>query len=321
MAIQPASSPDRQRQVTPVAYAPPGGYGLDIEVFTAAELRRRAGDVAARGFERVDFHSLLLITAGRYVHVVDFELLDCMRGALIVIQPGQVHHFGDLSACEGWMAVLRSEILPSRPGRAGELGQLEAMRRLETLPTRIMLPPASQAAVGEVFARMADDAAIPAGAALERAAINALLRTQLEALVIRLHIDSAALSDGAAVEPAQLQRFRRFRALVEQEFTRWHGVAPYAAHLGCSERSLARAAAVVANSSAKAILIDRIILEAKRLLAHSLLPVANIGYEIGFSEPTNFVKFFRRETRLTPGAFRDHMRHGDALPPARSGKR
>jgi AraC-like DNA-binding protein len=48
-------------------------------------------------------------------------------------------------------------------------------------------------------------------------------------------------------------------------------------------------------------------LEAKRLLAHSLFPVANIGYEIGFSEPTNFVKFFRRETRLTPGAFRSQL--------------
>jgi AraC-like DNA-binding protein len=57
---------------------------------------------------------------------------------------------------------------------------------------------------------------------------------------------------------------------------------------------------------------------------HSLLPVANIGYELGFSEPTNFVKFFHRETRLTPGAFRAQMLRGTATgghaaPPARSG--
>lgn len=52
---------------------------------------------------------------------------------------------------------------------------------------------------------------------------------------------------------------------------------------------------------------DRIVLEAKRLLVHSLLPVANIGYELGFSEATNFVKFFHRGTRQTPGAFRAQM--------------
>jgi AraC-like DNA-binding protein len=104
-----------------------------------------------------------------------------------------------------------------------------------------------------------------------------------------------------------LQRFRRYRTLVEREFTRWHRVALYAKELGCSEKSLSRAARDVADRSPKTILTDRIVLEAKRLLAHSLLPVANIGYEIGFSEPTNFVKFFRRETRLTPGAFRSQL--------------
>jgi AraC-like DNA-binding protein len=52
------------------------------------------------------------------------------------------------------------------------------------------------------------------------------------------------------------------------------------------------------------MLTQRIVLEAKRLLAHSLSPVAAIGEALGFDEATNFVKFFRRETGLTPGAFR-----------------
>jgi AraC-like DNA-binding protein len=109
-------------------------------------------------------------------------------------------------------------------------------------------------------------------------------------------------------EAALLQRFRRYRALIEREFTRCHGVALYVEALGCSGKSLSRAARAVSNISAKAVLTDRIVLEAKRLLAHSLLPVADIGYEIGFSEPTNVVKFFRRETRLTPGASRRQLR-------------
>jgi AraC-like DNA-binding protein len=32
--------------------------------------------------------------------------------------------------------------------------------------------------------------------------------------------------------------------------------------------------------------------------------VATIGDQLGFDEATNFVKFFRREAGLTPGAFR-----------------
>jgi len=36
--------------------------------------------------------------------------------------------------------------------------------------------------------------------------------------------------------------------------------------------------------------------------------VAVIGDQLGFAEATNFVKFFRRETGLTPGAFRVEQR-------------
>lgn len=301
MAIRQTSHSRRKLPVTPVAYTPPDGYALDIEVYPVAELRRRAGNVEHRGFERVDFHCLLYVTAGRYAHLVDFEMLDCMRGSLVVLQPGQVHHFGDLSGCEGWMAILRSEVMPSRPAGAARLSEIEVMKQLEGLPTRLALPTASQPAVSEAFERMASDAKRPG-----TRAVNALLRSQLEALVLRLHIDGLS-SDEDPVEPAQLQRFRRYRALVEHEFTSWHSVALYAQELGCSEKSLSRAARAVGDRSAKAVLIDRIVLEAKRLLAHSLLPVASIGYEIGFSEPTNFVKFFRRETRLTPGAFRSQL--------------
>ena len=46
------------------------------------------------------------------------------------------------------------------------------------------------------------------------------------------------------------------------------------------------------------------ILEAKRLFAHTLQPVSSVSRNLGFDEPTNLVKFFRSETALTPGTFR-----------------
>jgi AraC-like DNA-binding protein len=95
---------------------------------------------------------------------------------------------------------------------------------------------------------------------------------------------------------------------VEREYRRWHSVGQYASRLGCSEKSLSRATRTVVDMSAKSLLVDRIVLEAKRLLAHSVSPVAAIAAELGFDEATNFVKFFRRETGVTPGSFRG--RHG-----------
>ncbi len=297
-----------RRPVTTVHFAAPADYALDVEVYPAAELRRRVGDVDARGFERIDFHALLYVTAGRYAHMVDFETQVMTPGSLLFLQPGQVHRFGDLSGCDGWLLVFRAELLPSGPkaGADKAVDGLELRRLAEVQSTHLRLSAQARPAFTETFERMADDARRPASRAL-----NALLRSQMQTLLIRLQLDGAPSTADKRVQPAVLQRYQRFRAAVENNFSRWHGIAPYAARLGCSQRSLTRAALIVTDRSAKVVLSERLVLEAKRLLAHTLLPVAAIGDQLGFVEATNFVKFFRRETGLTPGAFRaEQAGHG-----------
>jgi AraC-like DNA-binding protein len=295
--------------VTPVGYQAPADYALDVELYPVVELRRRVGDAEARGLERIDFHCLLVLTEGRYAHVVDFETEAMTPGSLLFLQPGQVHRFGDLSGCDGWLLVFKAELLPHRaepPTQAGadkavdelELGRLGDLQR-----SHRQLADATRRAVTETLERMADDAQRPPSRGL-----NLLLRSQVQSLLLRLWLDAAASEADDRIEPVVLRRYRRFRAAVEREFMRWHGVATYADRLGCSEKSLTRAALEVADRTAKAVITDRLVLEAKRLLAHSLLPVAGIADQLGFAEATNFVKFFRRETGLTPGAFRVEQR-------------
>jgi AraC-like DNA-binding protein len=101
-----------------------------------------------------------------------------------------------------------------------------------------------------------------------------------------------------------LQRFVRFRRLVEQNYAGWHQVASYADALGCTEKSLTRAAQEASGQNAKNIIAARITLEAKRLLAHTDRPVYLIAEGLGFTEATNFAKFFKRETGATPAGFR-----------------
>ena len=52
---------------------------------------------------------------------------------------------------------------------------------------------------------------------------------------------------------------------------------------------------------------DRVVLEQKRLLAHTDISVKELAERTGFEEPTNLVKFFRQRTGTTPQAFRSQM--------------
>ncbi|MDB6106331.1 MAG: helix-turn-helix domain protein [Gammaproteobacteria bacterium] len=64
-------------------------------------------------------------------------------------------------------------------------------------------------------------------------------------------------------------------------------------------------------------MIDRrVVLEAQRLLVHSGATSSAIGEELGFSESTNFVKFFKRQVGMTPEAFRRIHRGDGADHPA-----
>jgi len=54
-------------------------------------------------------------------------------------------------------------------------------------------------------------------------------------------------------------------------------------------------------------LVDRVRREsAERLLADASLSIGEIGYLLGFSEPSAFQRAFRRWHRCTPQTYRDH---------------
>ncbi len=59
---------------------------------------------------------------------------------------------------------------------------------------------------------------------------------------------------------------------------------------------------------ASEIIIDRLILEAKRLLIYSDLNNKEVAYELNYEDPSYFARIFRRKTGLTPSAFRKQTR-------------
>jgi AraC-like DNA-binding protein len=85
-------------------------------------------------------------------------------------------------------------------------------------------------------------------------------------------------------------------------------VEDYARTLGYSPRTLSRATMASAGVGAKDFVDRRVILEARRLLAHSDRSAEQIATQLGFSSATNFSKFFRQRTGASPIAFRADVR-------------
>lgn len=98
--------------------------------------------------------------------------------------------------------------------------------------------------------------------------------------------------------------FVKFRELLEHNFTKIHTVQEYASLLGVSLRSLNNYVRESSDRTPLQLINERIALEAKRQIRHSPLSVKEIGYQLGFDDPSNFVKFFKRVTGQTPTEYR-----------------
>lgn len=104
---------------------------------------------------------------------------------------------------------------------------------------------------------------------------------------------------------ADLDYVMLFKDLLETGYKNQKQVNYYAKEIIITEKRLNQATTKVLGKTPKEIIDDRIMLEAKRILAHTTESVKEIGYDLGFDEPTNFIKYFKKHSKFTPTEFRE----------------
>lgn len=289
----------KESDIQRLGYRPPSFYPLDLEVFPVSELRRRVAKDPLRLAHRIDFHMLICVTRGQCTHTIDFTAIPCRPGSLLTLRPAQAQQFDSSLDWDGWLVIFRPEFLLPLQTTVAQ-ADLQMVASLEALSEHMALVEEETQAVAGGIVQMHRDAQLQGSSAF----LHALLRHQLYALLLRLHLVGGRQGSQGTAGSSNLQRFKRFKLLLEKNFASQHQVSGYGSLLGCSEKSLSRATLEVAGVTAKAYIASRINLEAKRLLAHTALPIALIADRVGFDEPTNFVKFFKREAGCSPGEFR-----------------
>ncbi len=239
-----------------------------------------------RPIDRVEHHTLLVTINGAGTHSIDFEDHVVEPGIVLHVRPGQVHGFDPEATFDAYLVRVDPNRCPpaivarNRPDPAVRLPSASAgvVRSL------------AEALLTESQRCEADPDVLLSGAML--------LFDQLN----RVRLDPGPASRG------HVELVQRFEAEVERNFTRSRTVSVYARSIGTSTKTLSRATAAVAGCAPKELIDRRVALEGKRLLALTADPIATIGSTLGFSDPTNFTKFFARNVGITPHEFRARHR-------------
>ncbi|SMC71980.1 helix-turn-helix domain-containing protein [Rhizobium sp. RU36D] len=94
------------------------------------------------------------------------------------------------------------------------------------------------------------------------------------------------------------------RRAIDRHYREDWPVSRYVELLASTPHLVDKAARETFGQTVKDMLMERRLLEAKRLLMFTIRPVEDIGREIGFEDPAYFSRFFRRRTGEAPAAWR-----------------
>ena len=133
----------------------------------------------------------------------------------------------------------------------------------------------------------------------------------LQMLLKRLIIMSTRLAKDQLVVKElnndQIEVIRKFNFLVDIHFKTKRKVSDYADLLFKSPKTLSNLFSIYNQKTPQRIILDRLALEAKRLIHFTDKQNQEIAFELGFNDPAHFSRFFKKITQMTPSEYRESL--------------
>ena len=247
---------------------------------------------------RHDFYTILLITAAQGDHIIDFNTYRLAGNTISFIGPGQVHQVIEHGRSEGYSMVFSSAFLAENNIPVSFIEDLNLFECYgESPPLHLDSDEFDQLKkyAEEMLAVQSTESAF------KEQAIGALLKL----LLIRCNNLCQLPKTDPMTKNTGQATFKKFRTLLNDNFSSWHTATEYASALYITPDHLNRVVKSLSGKTAKEHIQSRILTAAKRLLYFSDQTQKEIAYSLGFKEPAHFSAFFKKCTGISPSTFRD----------------
>jgi AraC family transcriptional activator of pobA len=125
----------------------------------------------------------------------------------------------------------------------------------------------------------------------------------IKATRLKISQDACAAESLAPRIPPILDRLK---ALIEQHYRSKHRPADYAKMVGMNPRALGKLSRTYFHKTLTDLIRERILKHAKWQLLHTLRPVKEVAYEVGFDDEFYFSRLFKGSTGCSPQFYREY---------------
>jgi len=243
---------------------------------------------------RHNFYLLVFFTNGSGTHEVDFDRFAIHPGSAFVLQPGQMHHWVLSEDIEGFIVFYSAEMYNLHFGNK-TIDDYPFYFSVQNSP-EIVLDTAEIKAVLPYFENL-----------IAEMQINKLFkRDKIMNVLDSILIELARKYNEIHVHETHSYnvKIKNLEQLLEQKFKKEKSAAFYASELNITLKHLNRICNEILKKTTTEVIVDRIILEAKRMLLDKNWTVNEIATELGYDDYSYFTRLFKKHTTVTPTAFR-----------------
>lgn len=235
------------------------------------------------------YFELIYLSEGAGFHWVDTQKFQ-IAPPVIFFLSGQLHYWEMTAIPKGYVMLFRDEFFNS-------LKHSDLLNLISILKDTVDVHLTRDVQLDYIFGEMEKEYKHPSTHSVE------LIQGYLQVALVKLlrHKEQSTVQSPGS---SQLV-FRKF-----QQFLRSANpvsnvkVNEAADHLGVSPQNLNTICRKASGKSASELIIEQVILEAKRYLIHSDRTISEIAFTLNFTDPSHFVKYFKKTTGETPQAFR-----------------
>lgn len=248
------------------------------------------------------YYQIIWFKKGHGKHFVDFKAYDVFENAIFFIAKNQVHYFDQQTDYEGVLIHFSELFLGHSDNGIDFLVKRNLFNNPYQTPS-CCIGHETEHLLEEYIRLIETELANDGGFAREE-----LLRAYLKAFLIQVQRRKNDFEKKDSETPFELDEKRtqliHFINLIDENYNKGLTVSEYADLMHISTRTLSDLTNQTLNKTPSLMIQERIILEAQRLLLHSNLNVNQIGYRLGFDDPSYFVKYFKKHANISPSEFR-----------------
>lgn len=244
---------------------------------------------------RHDSYLMVFFTNGSGIHEIDFDRFEIKKGSLFVLQPGQMHHWSLSEDIEGFVIIFSQELYNLYFGQKN-INDYNFYHSIHNRP-EMLFETAEIPKILPYFNLLIE----------ENSGQNNLKLDKMLNLLDCIHIEiSRKYSETYSHKTHSYNiKISAFEKLLEEHFKKEKLPSFYAYKLNITLKHLNRICNEILQKTATEVIMDRVVLEIKRMLTDKQLAVNEVATAIGYDDYSYFSRVFKKQTGVSPTAFRE----------------